>query len=213
VALAWEPFPRPRPGHEHEFDELFSKLEMTTGDRRHRLLEWFAPVSEPAYSLLGAPRVGYDDAADEWLAARAQKQRRTEPLEVLRREMHGFYVLALLPPCDGFPVYSTYLTTEGLERYAFDAERLLAERAVLGDELCRVAGFEMSAETLAAYAERLHEAAQRFAVEHDLPGNVETIREPVFPAGTPAGRGHLLFAAAKWATFWSHRGHGLLPIE
>lgn len=197
MALAWEPFPRPKPGHEREFDDLFAKLEMTTGERRHRLLEWFAPVSEPAYALLGAPRVGYDPAADEWR----------------EREMHGYYVLALLPPCDGFPVYSTYLTTEGLERYAFDAERLLAERDVLGDELCRVASFEMRAETLAAYAERLHEAAQRFAVEHDLPGNVETIREPVFPAGTPAGRGHLLFAAAKWATYWAHRGHGLMPIE
>jgi hypothetical protein len=76
-----------------------------------------------------------------------------------------------------------------------------------------VATFEMMPATLAAYAERLHEAAQRFSVENDLPGHVETIREPMFRAGTPAGRCHLVFAAAKWATFWSHRGHGLMPLR
>lgn len=212
MALAWEPFPKPKAGREHELDDLFAKLEVTTGPRRRRLLDWCASITEPAYALLGAPRVGYDEAADAWLVARVEKQRRTTSLDEIRRDMHGYYVLALLPPCDGFPVYSTYLTTDGLERYAFDAARLLAERDILGDELCRVAAFEMPADTLAAYAERLHEAAQRFTVERDLPGNVETIREPVFPAGSDAARGHLVFAAAKWATYWSHRGHGLMPV-
>ena len=211
--LAWEPFPRAKPGHEHEFDDLFAKLEKTTGARRARMLEWFTPISEPAYTLLGAPRVGYDAAADEWLATRAQTERHTTAIEELKREMHGYYVLALMPPGDAFPVYSTYLTTAKLERYAFDAARLLTEAGeILGDDLCRVASLEMPADTLAAYAERLHEAAQKFSVENNLPGNVETIREPMFAAGTPAGRCHLVFAAAKWATFWSHRGHGLMPI-
>ncbi|MDX2091613.1 MAG: hypothetical protein SFX73_27380 [Kofleriaceae bacterium] len=214
MALAWEPFPKAKHGHEREFEELFEKLEATMGPRRARLLEWFANLSEPAFALLDAPRVGYDAAADAWLAARVEKQRRTTSLDEIKRDMHGYYVLQLLPPCDGFPVYSTYLTTDGLERYAFDAARLLTEaHEIIGDHLARVATFEMMPATLAAYAERLHEAAQRFSVDNDLPGHVETIREPMFPAGTAAGRCHLVFAAAKWATFWSHRGHGLMPIS
>jgi hypothetical protein len=31
----------------------------------------------------------------------------------------------------------------------------------------------------------------------------------VFPDGTPEAKGHLLYAAAKWCTYWSQRGHGL----
>lgn len=212
MALSWEPLPRPKPGQERELEDLFSKLEGATGARRDRLLGWFSDASLPAYLTLGAPRVGFDAAADEWLVKRTEKQKRMPELDTLRAELHGYSVMELLPPCDGFPVYSSYLTSETLERYAFDAERVLAEREIIGDEMWRLAQTAMLAEGLARFAERLHEVAQRYVLENELPAHVETIREPVFPEGTKERRAHVLFAAAKWSTFWSFRGHGLMLV-
>jgi hypothetical protein len=212
MALDWEPLPKPKPGQEKEFEDLFHKLEGARGQRRERLLEWFANVSDPAFTLIGAPRVGYDEAADEWLVKRVEKQQRMAELEEIQREMRGYCVLALLPPCDGFPVYSNYVGSDSLERYAFNAELVLAEHELIGDELWDRAHTAMLPVTLAEFAEKLHEAAQRFVLERGLPGHVETIREPVFPEGSQERRGHVLFAAAKWATYWSFRGHGMMPV-
>lgn len=212
MALDWEPLPKPKPGQEREFEDLFHKLEGATGARRERLLSWFSEASEPAYVALGAPRVGFDEAADEWLVKRTEKQKRMPELDALRKELRGYYVMELLPPCDGFPVYSNYLTSDTLERYAFNAELVLAERALIGDEMWRLAQSAVLAEGLARFAERLHETAQRYAMENELPAHVETIREPVFPEGSKERRAHVLFAAAKWCTYWSFRGHGLMPV-
>lgn len=212
MALDWEPLPKPKPGQEREFEDLFHKLEGARGQRRDRLLEWFANVSDPAFTLIGAPRVGYDESADEWLVTRVEKQQRTAELEEIQREMRGYCVLALLPPCDGFPVYSNYITSDSLERYAFNAELVIAERELIGDALWERAHTAMLPDGLAEFAEKLHEAAQRFVIEQGLPSHVETIREPVFPEGSQERRGHVLFAAAKWATYWSYRGHGMMPV-
>lgn len=212
MALDWEPLPKPRPGQEHEFLDLFRKLEGARGSRRERLLEWFANVSEPAYALIGAPRVGHDEAADDWLVKRVEKQQRMDELEEIKRDMYGYCVLALLPPCDGFPVYSNHVGSDSLERYAFNADLVLAEHALIGEELWERAHTAMLPDALAEFAERMHEVAQRFVLEHGLPGHVETIREPVFPEGSQERRAHVVFAAAKWATYWSYRGHGLMPV-
>lgn len=212
VALSWEPLPKPTLGQEREFEDLFHKLEDATGARAERLLGWLADVSEPAYRALGAPRVGFDAAADEWLVKRTEKRKRMHELDALRVELHGYSVIELLPPCDGFPVYSNYLTSDTLERYAFNAELVLGERELIGDDMWRLAQGAMLAEGLARFAERLHEVAQRYVLENELPAHVETIREPVFPEGTKERRAHVLFAAAKWSTYWSFRGHGLMPV-
>ncbi len=212
MGLDWEPLPIPKKGQEKEFEDLFHKLAAARGSRRDRLLEWFANASTPAYSVIGAPRVGYDEAADEWLVKRVEKQQRMEELEEIKREMRGYCVLALLPPCDGFPVYSNYVASDSLERYAFNAELVIAEHAIIGDELWERAHSAMLPGALAEFAEKLHEVAQRFVLEHGLPSHVETIREPVFPEGSRERSGHVLFAAAKWATYWSYRGHGLMPV-
>ena len=212
MALSWEPLPKPKPGQERELEDLFHKLEGATGARRDRLLAWFSDVSEPAYLGLGAPRVGFDAAADEWLVKRTEKQKRMPELDALKKELHGYNVIQLLPPCDGFPVYSNYLTSDTLERYAFNAQLVLGERELIGDEMFGLAQSAMLAEGLARFAERLHEVAQRYVLETELPAHVETIREPVFPEGSKERRAHVLFAAAKWSTYWSFRGHGLMPV-
>jgi hypothetical protein len=209
MPLDWEPLPTPRRGYEKEFLDLFHELGTATGAKRERVMKWFANVAVPAYETLGAPRVGFDAEADDWLHDRLVKSGRDGELDQIRVEMHGYNVLELMPPCDGFPVYSNHKADERLDRYSFHAELLAGVADALGTELCERAHTMMLPDAHEEFAVRLHEVAAAFSAEHELPDHVATIREPVYPEGSVERRGHLLFAAAKWCTFWSLRGHGL----
>jgi hypothetical protein len=209
MALDWEPLATPKRGYEREYVELFHALVQATGARRERVVRWFENVTDPPFATLGAPRIGYDEAADDWLRMRLEKSGRLGELARLQTEMHGDHVLELLPPSDGFPVYSNHLVSEYLDRYSFHAELLADVREVLGDELWQRAHEMMLVDDHRRFAEALLDAAIRFADQHKLPSQVETIREPVFAEGTVERSGHVLFAAAKWCWYWSERGHGL----
>ena len=209
MALEWEPLPTPKRGFEREFVDLFHKLVAARGAKRDQVMEWFLQIAEPPFETIGAPRVGKDAAADDWLRARLEKSNRLPELPQLVREMHGYCVLELMPPCDGFPVYSNHKTVEHLDRYSFHAELLAGVHDVLGETLSAQLNVMMLPEQHRELAEQLLETADRFVNEHALPVHVATIREPVFPDGTLEAKGHLLYAAAKWCTYWSQRGHGL----
>src|SRR5689334_22319698 len=159
MALDWEPLATPKRGYEREFVELFHALVKATGARRDRVMRWFTNISDPPFATLGAPRIGHDPAADDWLRARLEKTGRIAELPRLVIEMRGDHMM--LP----------------------DDHK--------------------------AFAEQLFDVAIRFADEHTLPSEVETIREPVFPEGSVERSGHILFAAAKWCWYWSERGYGL----
>ncbi|MGH9886391.1 MAG: hypothetical protein ACREBE_12730 [bacterium] len=209
MALDWEPLATPKRGYEREFVELFHALVQATGARRERVMRWFTNISDPPFTTLGAPRIGHDPAADDWLRARLEKTGRGAELPRLVIEMRGDHVLELLPPSDGFPVYSDHLASDYLDRYSFHAELLADHRDTLGEELWQRGHQMMLPDDHKAFAEQLFDVAIRFADEHTLPSEVETIREPVFPEGTVERSGHILFAAAKWCWYWSERGYGL----
>jgi hypothetical protein len=214
MALDWEPLPTPRRGYEREFVELFHKLVGATGARREQVMAWFVAISDPPFATIGAPRIGYDAAADDWLRARLEKKGRVAELAAMQLKMHGEHVLEAMPPGDGFPVYSNHLNSEYLDRYSFHAE-LLGEPALrdaLGDQLWQRAHEMMLVDDHRAFAERLLDVAIRFSEDNELPGHIETVREPVYPEGTVERSGHILFAAAKWCWFWSDRGHGLAVL-
>ena len=212
MKLDWEPLATPKRGHEQEFADLFRKLLTSTGAKRDRVFQWFVDVAVPPFESVGAPRVGFDAEADAWLVARVEKSGRLHELDEIRAEMRGYHVLALLPPCEGFPVYSNSRISDDLERYAFDASQLLEARDVLGEELCARATTPMLADAHLAFGEQLLEVATRFARDEALPEHVATIREPVFPEGSKERTGHVLFAAAKWCVHWARGGHGLWVV-
>src|SRR5512140_50841 len=124
MGLDWNPLARPKAGNEAEFDRLFSLLNgkeplyltvfsaffgITSPKRkREKRLARFREISEPPFETLGAPRVGFDAAADAWLRARLDAKGKAGEFENARRQMHGYYVLDLLPPCDGLPLYTNY---------------------------------------------------------------------------------------------------------
>lgn len=212
MGLDWSPMAKPRPGFEEEFITIFRALE---GEPRSESelqarLDRFREISDPPHTLMGAPRVGYDGAADQWLRERLERAGRQGEYDTARKEMHGYYVLDLLPPCDGFPPYSNYGAYEGLDRYSFRGSFLQDVEDVLGPELMAQAHRSMLADELERYGTKLLETARSFARAHGVE-RVEHEPPPDGDEGSPASRAHVIFAAAKWCLFWARRGHGLEP--
>ena len=206
MGLDWDPLARPKPEHAEEFAALLARLQ-ATGDET--VLDRMNAISTPPYATLGAPRIGIDDAADDWLRTKVSEDDYYETY----MKMHGYYVLDLLPPCDGFPVYTGYPnhpTWPGLDRYSFRGSFLDDARADLGalyDE-----GFRYKSDAqLLDYGERIMACARRFARQHRIM-EIELVRNcPDYVHGSAESRAHIMFAAARWCLYWSRRGHGLAP--
>lgn len=218
MGLDWNPLAKPRAGFEEEFVTILRELagdaapaqRTLTESQREARVARFGEISDPAHALLGAPRVGYDGAADRWLSERLERAGQRDDYEKARRQMHGYYVLDLLPPCDGFPAYTNYGAYEGLDRYSFRGSFLQEVEHVLGPELMEQAYRQMLPDELKAYGHKLLEKARAFArdkgverVEHEPPSD--------FDESSTATRADIIFAAAKWCLFWAERGHGMEP--
>ncbi len=171
----------------------------------HTVLDRMNAISTPVYETLGAPRVGYDDAADEWLRTKVGDDDHYD----MCMKMHGYYVLDLLPACDGFPVYTSSAWPK-LDRTSFRGSVLDGVREVLGRLFDEAFRFKSAVE-LEDYGERLMACARRFARRHRVM-EIELVRErPDVTAGRAESSAHILFAAARWCLYWSRRGHGLSP--
>ncbi len=229
MGLDWNPLARPLPGMEHEFDRLLAELDpdrararrglagrllaslWQTESRQRARIQRFRDISEPPFATLGAPRVGYDAAADAWLRQKLDANGKAAELERARREMHGYCVLDLLPPCDGFPRYTNYGAYEGVDRYSFRAAFLDDVKEILGKDLHEKAWRRMTARELETYAAAI-EAATRPWAERAGVAHVEHAQEaPPYREDDPASRADVLFSAVRWCRFWASRGHGLEP--
>jgi len=203
VGLDWEPLARPKPEHADEFATLLARLQ-TTGDES--VLDRMGAISIPVFETLGAPRVGYDDAVDAWLRTKVSE----DDFYEMYMKMHGYYVLDLLPPCDGFPVYRKQRTSwSTFDRYVFPGAVLELARHDLGalfDEARRY----LAADHHERYGEALLSCARRFARKHRIM-EVELVGTAEYGRGSVESRAHIMFAAARWCLYWSRRGHGLAP--
>ncbi len=206
MGLDWDPMPRAKPGHEREVAEIVMAFRRT---QDKGLFARFGEITEPAFETLGAPRVGIDDAADAWLRTMVAPDK----FDAARAGMHGYYVLALLPECDGFPMYSNHSVSQQLDRYSFRAQFLRDVEDELGPELFERAYEHLTVDEHVAYAAALLDTARRFAREHRVEHveHVDRATSNTYDEGSDELRAHILFAAAKWAAYWSSRGHGLSP--
>jgi hypothetical protein len=206
MGLDWNPLPRARPGHEAAFGDLFDRMVRAGNDAA---LDDSEDIWQPVFETLGAPQVGIDTAADDWLRTKVKPER----FEEARTQMRGYYALDLLPPCDGFPFYTNYPLSQSLSRYTFRAQFLRNVEDVLGKELFERSYTFMTAEAHKAYGEKLLQTAKIFArankVEHVE--HADRDQASAFADQTVERRGHILFAAARWCLYWAGRGHGLAP--
>ena len=207
MGLDWNPLAKAKAGHEAELDALFDKLDEASAET----VERFHAITEPPFMSLGAPQVGIDEAANAWLRERleqAGRQRRARPGD--GGDVRGFRVLALLPPCEGFPFYSNHSMSKDLERYSFRGQFLKDVEAIIGPELFERAFKRLRAAEHLQYGEQLLAKAQSYAETRYVTHAAERWASQ-FDEDTDAHRAHVMFAAARWCLYWARRGHGLDP--
>lgn len=194
------------PGHETEWEVLirrfFAGEEPTDADR-----ERFQAISQPAYASLGAPRVGFDPGADDWIADKAAG-RMTRDQAIA--EYHGYHVLALVV-CDGLPKYTHAGLYEGVDETSFRGAFLSDCSSILTKAMIDAASEHRMPDDAVAYGEALLAAADE-ARQH----KVGSPRKQPFWRGLIGKQPEavalddqldIVETAGRWFVFWGSRGH------
>lgn len=228
---------KPLPGQEEEFHSLLRRLSIANGVMRDdqpqpgllgrllgkgrprpdaaelaRLTDRFNAIAVPAYAVLGAPVVGKDAAADDWVREEAAKAGKSpDQVQSALAEMAGFQVLALVPPCDGLPVYTHGDMGYHVDLTSFRGAFLDPCKASIPKDDRDAAWTVMTAPELLAYGERLARHAEDYARKTGLTGQLgQRLLDWDDPA-SPKAQLHVADSLARWAIFWGNRGHGAYP--
>ena len=127
-----------------------------------------------------------------------------EELQSALAQAEGFYVLDLVPSCDGLPRYSN-AALGTVEAFCFRGEFLVDGKVVIGDRLLKAAFDAKPPEALLAYGKDLMAQAQAFAEQRGLElGSLNTDDPKSAEAKLDAA-----LSAGRWCIFWAERGHGL----
>ena len=217
MGLDWRPLNKPHQGSEKEYGEIFeilsgrkkpdvSLIDKLFGKQKSQedILKRFLEISSPAYETLKAPRVGKDEKANDW--AKKQFENRSDKsltLENFVKQMDGFYVLDLVPECDGMPVYIAIHD----EAHVFRAQFLKDCEEIIGEEMMGEAYTSQLAGQALDFGERLFSLAEKYAIENNCLF-LKDQKSPTGDEGSPESKAHILFSASKWLIFWGKRGHG-----
>jgi hypothetical protein len=209
-------------GHEAEWRQIVTRVfagEQITAQETDRYQE----ISIPSYEQVGAPRVGFDAAADAWIIEVRNATTPEEKAQVLK-EFHGHYSLALVK-CDGLPEYTHANLYGGLDETSFRGKALELCDDVLPADMVADAWNNKFPEDAVRYGRALLAAAD--AAEGAGPP------PPKAPKPEPAKPGLLgrLFgkktepepepvsfdeqlkivrSAGRWYLFWGERGNAII---
>lgn len=194
-------------GHEVEWrrliERVFANDELSDAD-----IARFNEISTPAYENVGAPRVGYDAAADAWIIKAQQAQTSDEIAQTLM-QFHGHYVLQLVEG-DGLPVYSNAGVYDGVDETSFRGSFLEDCTNVISDEMLAEACEHKLPEAALDYGRALLEAAH--AAETSPREKRKSLLSRLSfskPAATLPLQEQMdiVRAAGQWFMFWGERGH------
>lgn len=204
------------PGHEAEWRRL---MERIFGKRRwfqrrrlsHKEVERLNAISIPPYKQVGAPRVGFDAAADAWIIAQ-RKAKTPEDIAATLKKFSGFYVLTLAK-CDGVPAYSHGSISADLDETSFRGEFLLNCTKVLDEDTLHGVFGKKWPEAAVAYGRALLAAADdaerspRKARRKSSGAFLDTATGEPIPR---AEQLDIVRAAGRWFVFWGERGHPIV---
>src|SRR5262245_32112698 len=146
----------PKPGHEQEWRHLlersFTDQQLSQAD-----VARFQEISVPGYERIGAPRVGHDSAANQWILE-AREAKTSEDEAAALKEFEGYYVVRLVK-CDGVPEYTNGGLYEGVDWTSFRGAFLNDCEEVLGKLLLNEAWNHKFPEAAVAYGKALLAAA------------------------------------------------------
>jgi hypothetical protein len=200
-----------KPGHEDEWRRLldrdFGNENLTEAD-----VARFAEICIPGYERLGAPRVGFDAAANAWIIA-AHKATTPEQVAATLKDFHGYYALALVE-CDGVSPYSSSAISNSVDETSFRGEFLGNCTDVLETGLLKTAWKNMWPPEAVAYGEALLAAADR-AEGTTSPIAIRGLYWLLGKIGLNKTKSGLTLeeqlsivrAAGRWYVFWGERGH------
>jgi hypothetical protein len=204
-----------RPGHETEWRRMlersFGEDETTDADAAR-----FAEISIPPYERLGAPRVGYDGAADAWIIE-VRKASTPQDIAAVLKDFHGYYALRLVK-CDGVPEYSHGGLYEGVDETSFRGAFLNACEDVLHKDLIDMAWGHKFPEAAVAYGQALLDAASSAAAAGPAPKTPPPKRGFLSRLGLAKEASEpmpfeeqlkIVQAAGRWFIFWGERGHAI----
>ena len=222
MGLDWNPLPKPKPGFEQESERLFELLgelpakvgwfeklrRRRKGIDRDALDRRWNEIQITPYETLQAPQVGISDAATEWALLRFAEIKDQKPTkDEFLQEMNGYYVLDLVPKCDGIPWYSNG-GMGYVEKFSFRAQFLSSCEHIIGRDTLEKCYISCLAPGLNALGQELRTWAVSYSVREGV-AQVEHIEKPDFELETAESNAHILFSAARWCEYWSSRGHGL----
>jgi hypothetical protein len=199
-----------KPGHEHEWRRLLER-SFTDEQLSEAEIARFREICIPGYERIGAPRVGYDRAANEWLLE-ARKAKTPEDVAAVLKEFEGYYVVRLVK-CDGVPKYSNGTLYEGADETSFRGAFLNDCQDVLSKLLLNEAWNHKFPEAAVAYGKALLAAAE----EAEAGGKAAKRRTLLSRLGLTKAREPVPFAeqldivraAGRWFIFWGERGHAI----
>ncbi len=208
MGLDWNPGPKPRPGSEEEYSSLFHAILELERPQAIMLMKRFHEISVQAFETLHTPMVGRDDEADLWARQLYRAREREQGLEEFIEGLVGFYVLPLVPPCDGISRYTNGCPAGYVETYAFRGELLVDCAEIIGEGLLKEAYQHKLSAGLLDYGQRLLGAAEGYAATHGVA--LDAIEAPQ-EDGSVGFKLDVVRAAARWCVFWAERGHFLEP--
>jgi hypothetical protein len=200
-----------KPGHEPEcrllLERSFAGQELSQAE-----VARFQEISIPGYQCIGAPRVGFDSAADAWITE-VREAKTAEDVAAVMKEFHGYYAVRLVK-CDGVPNYSNGALYEEIDETSFRGAFLTDCRDVLGEDLLNEAWNSKLPEAAIWYGEALLAAAAVAEAADVTPKRRRTILSLVGRTKTAesvavAEQLDIVRAAGRWFIFWGQRGHAI----
>jgi hypothetical protein len=199
----------PKPGHEDEWRRLM-KRSFADEELSETEVARFREISIPGYQRIGAPRVGHDNAANEWIL-KVQKAKTPEDEAAVLKKFEGYYVVRLVE-CHGVPNYSHGGLYEGADETSFRGAFLKDCQDVLNEDLLNEAWNHKFPEGAVVYGKALLAAAEAAEAGSRAPKRRRSLlsrlglakeREPM----AIAEQLDIVRAAGRWFIFWGERGH------
>jgi hypothetical protein len=200
-----------KPGLEHEWRRLLER-SFADEDLSESEVARFQEISIPAHQRIGAPRVGHDSVATQWLLE-AQKAKTPAEVAAALKEFDGYYVVRLVG-CDGVPKYSNGGLYEGVDETSFRGAFLNDCVDVLSKDLLNDAWNHKFPEGAVEYGRVLLAAANAAEVAG---GELKRRRSFLSRLGLRkhpepvaiADQLDIVRAAGRWFIFWGERGHAI----
>ena len=196
-----------KPGHEMEWRRLleraFSGSEMSEAE-----IADFNEISVPGYERIGAPRVGFDAAADAWIIEE-RKAQTSEEIAATLKEFHGYHVLRLVK-CDGVPTYSNGGLYDGVDETSFRGAFLKSCGNVIDKQLLKAAWEHKFPEAAIKYGRALLAAADAGETSPRVAHRNFLSRLGLMKSAEPLSLPEqldIVRAGGRWFIFWGELGH------